>query len=69
MKRIYQWVLAATLTCGLMTLTSCQGLVDAVFGEDAQPAESSKPSTDPEKPTTFDAKTTPLTLEALVGWT
>ena len=60
-------MLAATLTCGLMTLTSCQGLVDAVFGEDAQPAESSKPSTDPEKPTTFDAKTTPLTLEALVA--
>ena len=64
MKRIYQWVLAATLTCGLMTLTSCQGLVDAVFGEDAQPAESSKPSTEPTK---FDAKTTPLTLEALVA--
>ena len=57
-------MLAATLTCGLMTLTSCQGLVDAVFGEDAQPAESSKPSTEPTK---FDAKTTPLTLEALVA--
>lgn len=64
MKKFYQWVLAATLTCGLMTLTSCQGLVDAIFGEDAQPAESSKPSTEPEK---YDAKTTPLTLKALVA--
>ncbi len=64
MKKFYQWVFVATLTCGLMTLTSCQGLFDAIFGEDAQPTGSLKPSTEPTK---FDAKTTPLTLEALVA--
>lgn len=68
MKKLNQWMLAAILICGTMTVTSCQGLVDAIFGETDTPSgNTTKPSSDEKTDDKFDAKTTPLTLEALAA--
>lgn len=45
MKKKKQWVLAATLICGFITLTSCSGFIDAVLGHDDTPVTT--PDTTP----------------------
>lgn len=50
MKKLNQWGLAATLICGSITLTSCSGLIDAVFGTEDNPV-----TTDPVSETVVKA--------------
>ena len=38
MKNLHQWMFAAIFFCGLVSLTSCQGFVDAVFGYEDNPS-------------------------------
>ena len=50
MKKLNQWVLAATLICGSITLTSCSGFIDAVLGTEDNPV-----TTDPVSETVVKA--------------
>ena len=44
-RSILNWLFLLMMTVGM---TSCQGLVDAVFGSEDQPAQSSSSSTTPD---------------------
>ena len=69
MKRILnQFLFAAALVCGAMSVSSCQGLIDAVLGEHAdnssQPTPTPTPT--PTPPTYASDAVRPLTFEAAV---
>lgn len=67
MKKINYLMSAVAFVCGTMMMTSCQGFVDAVFGEEDKPSETTKPTTDPETPAEPTDLETPLTFEAVSG--
>ena len=68
-KTLNQLLFCAGIACAGMMMTSCQGLIDAIFGETDNPGNNTETPAkpDPKTPTSEEEKAedTPLTLEAI----
>ena len=68
-KILNQLLFCAGIACAGMMMTSCQGLIDAIFGETDNPGNNTETPAkpDPKTPTSEEEKAedTPLTLEAI----
>lgn len=59
MKKLHQWMFAAIFSCGLVSLTSCQGLIDAIVGYEDNPSgttNNGSTSNDENNKTSDDGK-------------